>query len=151
MKAYTLPSDEIRLMTSNAVHRSLVTSYNHPLLSHPTRSSPLPYMHKITDTYDTAPLRNPITPKASLSGPGRVFASPELHQHFIRDRLIPRSRRRVNVGKLKNATRVFQRVSHYRRTFCLYGNVPDIVYTWKPNLLAYRSQESPCSEISQVP
>lgn len=70
-------------------------------MSYPARFSPLSHMYKITDTYDSSPLRNPITPKASLPGHSWVFASPELHQHFVRDRLVPHPRRRVNVGKLE--------------------------------------------------
>jgi len=75
----------------------------HPL-SHPTRSSPLPHMHEITDTYDTVPFRNAVTPEASLSGPSWVLPSPELHQNFEWNDLIPHSCRRINIGKLKAIT-----------------------------------------------
>lgn len=108
-------------------------------------------MHKITDTYDTTPLWNAITPKASLPGPSWVFTSPELHQHLIRDRFISHSRRRVNVWKLKS-TRVHQRTKalFYKRLYFAW-DVPDTVYTWKPILLVSHSQGSSCSMISRFP
>ena len=71
------------------------------VVSHPTRSSPLPYVYKIADAYDTATLWNAITPKTSFSRPSRVFSSSELHQHFVRDHVISHSCQRINVGKLK--------------------------------------------------
>ena len=93
--AYILPAD--------LVHRSFCLQIRQQQ-SNPARSSPLPYMHKITNPYDTATTRNAITSKASLPRLNWVLSSPELHQDFVWDCLIPHSRRRVNVGKLR-ATR----------------------------------------------
>ena len=58
-------------------------------------------MHIISNTYDTAYSRNAVTPKARFSGACCVFPSPELHQHLVRDRLVPHSRHWVNIGELK--------------------------------------------------
>lgn len=69
--------------------------------SHPTRSSPLPHMHIIANTYDTGHFWNPITPKARFSGLEHVSPLPELQQYLVRDRLVPHSSHRVNIRKLK--------------------------------------------------
>jgi hypothetical protein len=117
-----------------------------PPRSHPTRPSPLPHMHKITDTDDTTPPRDAVTPEARFSRLSRVLSSPELHQHFERNRFIPHSCRRVNVWKLKTVTPVSS-----RSAVVFFYDVPDTVCTWKLNLLVYRSRGSRCPEILQVP
>lgn len=134
---HTLPADLVQRLVYRSVKQQ----------SNPTRSSPLPYMYKITNTYDTTPLRNAVTPKASLSRLSWVLSFPELHQHLVWDCLIPHSRRWVNVGKLRT-TRFQSKGSRSRFAFL---DVPDTVYTWKPKKFVSRSRGNPCSEISQFP
>ena len=103
-------------------------------------------MHKITDTDDTTPPRDAVTPKARFSRLSRVLSSPELHQHLERNRLIPHSCQRIDVWKLKTVTSVSR-----RSVVVFFYDVPDTVCIWKPNLLVRRSRGSHCPEILQVP
>lgn len=84
------------------------------ILSHPTRSSPLPHMQKVTDADDSIPSGNTIRPKARLSWSSRILPSPELHQHFVWDRLISHTVYKVNIRNLPQTTFV----SGPKRLFC---------------------------------